>query len=90
MMTHKVHSLNHTPSIYSCLLQGVRNRESSSAEVVEAYKYTFSQPGALTGPINYYRCIHLAQQDMKAFVNRKIDVPTLIIWVSNLWVTLIN
>lgn len=24
-------------------------------EDTEAYKYTFSKPGALTGPINYYR-----------------------------------
>lgn len=24
-------------------------------EDLEAYKYTFSKPGALTGPINYYR-----------------------------------
>ena len=24
-------------------------------EDIEAYKYTFSRPGALTGPINYYR-----------------------------------
>ncbi|CAI8055424.1 Epoxide hydrolase 4 [Geodia barretti] len=60
--------------------QGVRNRASFPPEVVEAYKYTFSQPGALTAPINYYRCLHEARDDMKPYLNRKINMPTMIIW----------
>jgi pimeloyl-ACP methyl ester carboxylesterase len=60
--------------------QGVRNRASFPPEVVEAYKYTFSQPGALTAPINYYRCLREAREDMKPYLNRKINMPTLIIW----------
>ena len=46
--------------------------------MVEAYKYVFSQPGALTAPINYYRCMFKQKMDtLKA-----IETPTLIIWVS--------
>ena len=66
----------------SWLLQGVRNRASFPPEVVEAYKYTFSQPGALTAPINYYRCLHEARDDMKPYLNRKINMPTMSIWVG--------
>jgi pimeloyl-ACP methyl ester carboxylesterase len=59
---------------------GVKNKASFPPDVVEAYKYTFSSPGALTGPINYYRCIQFNQMQRKPSTNRKINVPTLIIW----------
>ena len=49
---------------------------------MEAYKYTFSKVGALTGPINYYRCISHIESSMKPYSNKKISVPTLLIWVS--------
>ncbi|KAG2461221.1 epoxide hydrolase 4 [Polypterus senegalus] len=43
---------------------------------VEAYLYVFSQPGALTGPLNYYRNVFsflpLNQQDVKS--------PVLLLW----------
>jgi len=32
-----------------------RISETFTEEDLEAYKYTFSRPGALTGPVNYYR-----------------------------------
>lgn len=56
---------------------GVRNRAVFPPEEVEAYKYVFSQPGAMTGPINYIRCIF---SDSAKLAKRKIDVPMLIIW----------
>ena len=62
-------------------LQGLKkNKGNFTAEIVEAYKYVFSQPGALTAPINYYRCM-FKMMEMK-MGSKKIDVPILIIWVS--------
>lgn len=56
--------------------------------MLEAYKYTFSKPGALTGPINYYRCMLKNQskgaRNASAVSNGmppKITIPTLLIWV---------
>ena len=48
--------------------------------MIEAYKYVFSQPGALTAPFNYFRCI-FKDRKMK-HSTQKIEVPILIIWVS--------
>ena len=40
------------------MLKGLKkNKDKFTAEIVEAYKYVFSQPGALTAPLNYYRCM---------------------------------
>ena len=57
---------------------GVRNKDAISSDDLEAYKYTFSQPDALTGPINYYRCIFDNVSLIKKTSN--IEVSTLIIW----------
>ncbi|KAK9404071.1 epoxide hydrolase 4 [Crotalus adamanteus] len=47
-----------------------------TAEDIEAYLYVFSQPGALTGPINHYRnlfsCLPLQHHE--------ITMPTLLVW----------
>ncbi len=61
---------------------GVRNRDGFSQEDVDAYKYVFSQPGALTGPINYIRCMftNFATHEDKALSRKKVEVPTLILW----------
>ena len=59
---------------------GVRNKANFSQDVLEAYKYTFSQPGALTGPINHYRCIFKEDVFAKAKKKTPIQVPTLVIW----------
>ena len=53
-----------------CLPQGVKNRDQFPVEVVEAYKYTFSRPGALTGPINYYRAMFSSPKDS---LPRRVD-----------------
>ena len=57
---------------------GVQKRNAFRAEDVEAYKYVFSQKGALTAPLNYYRAAFL-QADV-VYPSGKIAVPTLIIW----------
>ena len=60
---------------------GVRNKASFTEEDVEAYKYVFSQEGAITPPLNYYRAamrsggIGTDNED-----DSTINVPTLIIW----------
>lgn len=47
-----------------------------TAEDVEAFLYSFSQPEALTGPLNYYRNIFSS-----SFAKRQdVTVPTLLIW----------
>ncbi|KAM6305396.1 epoxide hydrolase 4 [Aegotheles albertisi] len=47
-----------------------------TAEDIEAYLYVFSQPGALTGPINHYRnifgCLPLQHHE--------VIMPTLLLW----------
>ena len=70
-----------------CLPQGVKNRDQFPVEVVEAYKYTFSRPGALTGPINYYRAMFSSPKDSLPREKWTISVPTLIIIMgtSNLY-----
>ncbi len=60
---------------------GVRNRAAFPPEAVDAYKFVFSQPGAMTPPINYIRCIFQMFSSTEGKVAKKnIDVPTLIIW----------
>ena len=50
------------------------------ADVMEAYKYVFSQPGALTAAFNYFRCVFKPRKMEKS--TQKIEVPILIIWVK--------
>ena len=59
--------------------QGVRNKTGFSKEVIEAFKYTFSQPGACTAAVNYYRNLSLTSSRPRH--NVKIETPVLIIWV---------
>ena len=56
---------------------GVRKRHAFTAEDVEAYKYVFSQKGALTYPLNYYRA-NILRSDLS--YTGKVTVPTLVIW----------
>ena len=75
---------------YSCLylllhiafLQGLlKNRDSFTDEMMEAYVYTFSQPGALTAALNYYRCMFKNLKNMKRS-SKLLEMPILVIWVS--------
>ncbi|CAI8057621.1 Epoxide hydrolase 4, partial [Geodia barretti] len=66
--------------LFTSHTSGVKNRDQFPAEVVEAYKYTFSRPGGLTGPINYYRAMFSSPKDSLPREKWTISVPTLIIW----------
>jgi pimeloyl-ACP methyl ester carboxylesterase len=59
---------------------GVRNPARFPPEIVEAYKYVFSQPGALTPPINYIRCIFKLDKSFDRAISKKIENETLLIW----------
>ena len=68
--THYTHTHIHT--------QGVHNKASFPPSLVEAYKYVFSKPGALTGPINYYRSMFTRPSRLPS---KPLEMPTLLIWV---------
>ena len=61
------------------LLQG-HKKDAKPDEAIEAYKYTFSQPGAFTPPLNYYRAI--MRNPARSPKSDPIEVPCLLIWVS--------
>ena len=61
---------------------GVRNKKSFTAEDVEAYKYVYSEYGARTAPINYYRANFMGG-DLKSSMVGTISVPSLLIWGDN-------
>ncbi|BFY97646.1 hypothetical protein BsWGS_00686 [Bradybaena similaris] len=48
-------------------------------EAINPYKYVFSQPGAVTPPINYYRAIFRHSTE-KATYDLEYEMPVLLIW----------
>ena len=60
------------------IMQGFKNKGMMPKDVIEAYKYVFSQPGAVTPPINYYRNVFSSPKPK----SEQIAIPTLLIWVS--------
>jgi len=74
---------------------GCTDPNAFTEEDIEAWKYTFQQPGAVTPPINYYRATigRLPQKEPKPVeenVGSKKNIPrgivqppTLIIWGTN-------
>ena len=64
------------------LSQVLKNREGFTAEVMEAFKYTFSQPGAFTAAINYHRNGFNSSVKEVNSNSPKIEKPILLIWVS--------
>lgn len=62
----------------------IREHNVLSAYEQELYLKAWSQPGALTGGLNYYRALHepkrLAQMATEAPDSFTIQVPTLVIW----------
>ncbi len=75
------------------LPQGAINKDAFPPEIIEAYKYAVSRPGALTGCINYYRCMLKFgitdpiedKEDKMEDTVEKIKMPTLLIWVCVLF-----
>ena len=72
------HTYTHT--LFLSLSQGPKSNIPNRDEVIEAYKYVFSQPSAFTPPINYYRA--MMRYPEKPPNSYPINVPTLLIWVS--------
>ena len=69
------------PNCLYLSIQGLmKNKGNMTEEMIEAYKYVFSQPGALTAPINYYRCIMKRRKEQRQS-SKLIETPILIIWV---------
>ncbi|KAH6925358.1 hypothetical protein HPB50_004005 [Hyalomma asiaticum] len=54
--------------------------DSSTEEEVNATKYVYSRPGALTAALNYYRAFNYDSEQFMKLKYRKIRVPTLIMW----------
>ena len=50
-------------------------------DILEAFKYAFSRPGALTPPINYYRNMLYISQKKAGGPETTIEIPTLVVWV---------
>jgi pimeloyl-ACP methyl ester carboxylesterase len=66
--------------LFTSHTSGVKNRDQFPSEVVEAYKYTFSRPGTLTGPINYIRAIYKTRYFLFPRNRKTINIPTLLLW----------
>ncbi|CAG2114272.1 unnamed protein product [Medioppia subpectinata] len=57
-------------------------KKLGTKEDVEAYKYYFCRPGALTAPINYYRALQrcYGADYLDKIKNKRITSPTLVLW----------
>ncbi|XP_078090989.1 epoxide hydrolase 4-like [Mustelus asterias] len=64
-------------STYTSKRMGIQNKSSRlTEEELEAYVYNFSRPGALVGPLNYYRNIF----SNPPATRNDVTAPTLVIW----------
>ncbi|KAL5486626.1 hypothetical protein EMCRGX_G019130 [Ephydatia muelleri] len=59
---------------------GVHNETFFPPDLVEAYKYVLSKPGALTAAINYYRCMFTRPSKLP---RGPLTMPILVIWGDN-------
>ena len=69
-----------TPPFLHVHTQGARNKDAFPPDVVEAFKYTFSQPGAITPTINYHRSMFSYRKKTETPSKKTVQVPTLVIW----------
>ncbi|KAI6240326.1 AB hydrolase-1 domain-containing protein [Aphelenchoides fujianensis] len=60
--------------------KGVHNKGAINEEDLEAYKYAFKDPYALTAAINYYRAMPPLLQDVNTKEEVVIKPKTLIVW----------
>ncbi|XP_072347255.1 epoxide hydrolase 4-like [Scyliorhinus torazame] len=64
-------------SVYMSKWMGIQNKSSRlTEEELEAYVYNFSRPGALVGPLNYYRNVFSTHPA----TCHDVTAPTLVIW----------
>uniref|UniRef100_A0A0B7B8T7 AB hydrolase-1 domain-containing protein n=1 Tax=Arion vulgaris TaxID=1028688 RepID=A0A0B7B8T7_9EUPU len=68
--------------VFSLGSQGTdsQTRDKLYDENIAPYKYTFSQTGALTPPINYYRCWFRGKVEDRCNHDLKYKMPILLIW----------
>ena len=59
-------------------LKGSARRGAFTAEEIEQYRAAWSQPGAITGMVNWYRAAARSQHKLASL--GRIRVPTLMIW----------
>ncbi|CAI4226785.1 unnamed protein product [Auanema sp. JU1783] len=57
---------------------GLKNRQNFTEEDLQAWRYVFSQEGALTPPINFYRALFSAPSKFRT--SELIQPPVLIVW----------
>ena len=50
--------------------------------MMEAFKYTFSKPGACRAAVNYYRMLPKSRRKASHHSIGEIEKPVLLIWVS--------
>ena len=62
---------------------GMNNGDNLSYDDLQAYLHTYSQPGAFTYPINYYRRILKKPRPIPVSATNKIKVPTLVLFGSS-------
>lgn len=67
-------------SIFSDAKLSKNGKNENVDEIIEAFKYTFSKPGAFTAPLNYYRNIIQVYQAPNPAQTSKIIVPVLSIF----------
>jgi epoxide hydrolase 4 len=62
------------------MLKGSGKPTTFSADELERYREAWSQPGALTAMINWYRAVFRGSLKGQANVERRVKVPTLVLW----------
>lgn len=64
---------------YAVLANGIRrtSRNAFDADTLKTYKLAWSQPGALTAMVNWYRALRFPRSELPS---KRIPMPTLILW----------
>lgn len=71
---------------YSLMEQAIRRsarRTTFTDEDIENYRRAWSQPHALTSMLNWYRAMSKSIENSNIFKERRISVPTLMLWGEN-------
>jgi epoxide hydrolase 4 len=80
-LPEQVIALNNYQFIETAFRGMAVNKKAFDREVLDAYKKAIAKPGAKTAAVNYYRnLLRSWTQTDQAVLNRKIKVPTLMIW----------
>lgn len=75
----KLHILSNDLKIFELIFKSADKRDLCTEEEINAYKYTFSRPNAITCALNYYRAL-LRGYPTGPKIPLQIKVRTLVIW----------